>query len=109
MNTATRVVSTHPYRLSLVALLLCLQEYIWVLMMSLAVFISAMSVLYAKDLHRRLYIRSQTIAHQSGQLIQDYAKLRLEKTALLRSSRLHTVAKRLNMVPIAHIVRVPQE
>lgn len=109
MNTATRVVSAHPYRLSLISLRLCLQEYIWVLMMSLAVFISAMSVLYAKDLHRRLYIRSQTIAHQSWQLIQDDAKLRVQITKLLGTSHLHRVAIRLKMVPVTHIVRVPQE
>jgi len=60
---------------------------------------SAFSVIYLKDLSRRLFIQYQTLQYQQQQSEEEWTKLLLEKGAWSTQARVQEVAsKELNMV-----------
>jgi cell division protein FtsL len=82
-----------------------------VMLLAIIALISAISVVYVKDLSRRLFIEYQTLQDNQSQLNVDWSKFLLEQSAWSTHVRVQTIAEqRLNMeVPTAvHIVMVQE-
>ncbi len=63
-----------------------------------AVLLTAFSLLYTKDLNRRMFINYQTMQQQNTSLHVDYSKLLLEESALSAQSRIqHLAQQKLDM------------
>lgn len=63
-----------------------------------AVLITAFSLLYMKDLNRRLYNQYQNLQQTSTALSISNSKLLLEESALSAQARVQSVAQHFNMV-----------
>lgn len=59
----------------------------------LAILISALSILYIKDLNRRLFIQYQTLESVGDQVQVDWGKLLLEQGAWSTQSRIQELAQ----------------
>ena len=98
MNTATRIYGksyavrrTNTFRFSL--------RFMFVGALVLGILISAFSVIYAKDLNRRLFIQYQDLQQQQQQYQTEWSKLLLEQGAWSTQPRIQQLAQQqLNMV-----------
>ncbi len=64
----------------------------------MALLITAFGIIYIKDVNRRLFINYQELQQSSTMLQTDYEKLLLEKSAWSRQARIQALAEqRLNM------------
>jgi cell division protein FtsL len=78
---------------------------IWLLVV--AIMVSALAVVYVKDLNRRLYIDYQSLQQINSETNVDYSKLLLEQGAWSTQGRVQVVAMNsLNMIipPSSNIV-----
>ena len=75
----------------------------WLFALFFVVFATAISLVYVKDLNRRLFIQYQNLEQQSSQINTNYGKLLLEKGAWDSQAHVQNIAEqRLNMeVPTA--------
>ncbi len=94
MNTATRVYSSAVMRdrQSSGALLVFSRETLVIVLLSLSIFLTAISVVYAKDLNRRLFIQYQSAQAEQQQDDVDFGKLLLEQTTWSQQARIQSVA-----------------
>lgn len=98
MNTATRVYGRNfavqrakSFQFSLKSLGVCA--------LVLGLLMSALGVVYAKDLNRRLFIEYQNVQQESQNYQVEWNKLLLEQGAWSTQSRIQTLAQNsLNMV-----------
>lgn len=88
MNTAVR----HALQWADVFPIISLSRLRAVFLM-LAILISALGVLYIKDLNRRLFIQYQMLESVSDQIQVDWGKLLLEQGAWSTQSRIQEVAQ----------------
>lgn len=95
MNTVTAttqsVLVNRDSDASLFALQINKRWPIW-LMASVA-FFSALSLVYVKDLNRRLFIDYQNLQAQQGQTYTKWGKLLLEQSTWATQSRIQTIAE----------------
>lgn len=107
MNTFTRTVSGQPllHKINLVAIRV---SQLWLIVLGVSLFFSALAIVYVKDTNRQLYLKEQIIASQNEQAQEQYSKLLLEQSALVTSSRIEKVAhQRLAMeLPHNHQIRL---
>ncbi|MGB6977546.1 MAG: cell division protein FtsL [Gammaproteobacteria bacterium] len=78
-----------------------------VMLLAIVALISALSVVYVKDLSRRMFIEYQTLEDTQSELNADWSKLLLEQSAWSTHARVQTIAEqRLNMeIPMpGHVV-----
>jgi cell division protein FtsL len=69
---------------------------VWFLVV--AIMLSALSVVYVKDLNRRLFIEHQNLQQTNSEISVDYGKLLLEQGVWSAQGRIQTVAiNSLNM------------
>jgi cell division protein FtsL len=83
-----------------------------VMLLAIIALISAFSVVYVKDLSRRLFIEYQTLGDTQAQLNADWSKLLLEQSVWSTHARVQTLAEqRLNMeIPTPkHIVMIQEQ
>lgn len=65
----------------------------------MAIFVTAFAVVYAKDMHRRLFIDSQNLAATHQELLVQQGRLLLEQSTLGANSRVQRIASQdLHMV-----------
>jgi cell division protein FtsL len=70
-----------------------------VLFLVIAIMVSALSVVYTKDLNRRLFIDYQSWQQKNSEMSVDYGKLLLEQGAWSTQARVQIVAtSSLNMI-----------
>jgi len=107
MNTATRAVSSHAISFSAVSIVSWLLEHLWLIVIMLSLFASAIGIVYAKDLNRRLFIQAQSVVHENVAAKERWSKLILEQSTLAQQDRLHRIAASMDMVaPGKQVVRV---
>ena len=96
MNSATRVLQPAVYHRS--TDWSSSREILLILCLGVLVLLSAISVVYVKDLNRRLFITKQTLQHQHEQYLTDWSQLLLEQSAWSNQARIQQVAQqKLNM------------
>lgn len=92
MNTAARALAqTSLGGKSLLEIFLLPQQFTLILL-SLAVFVSGLGVVYMKDLNRRLYRDLQIQQSQHQQLETEWGQLLLEQSAWSQQTRVEHVA-----------------
>lgn len=93
MNTATRVTHASTFEASRKwVFTLHRATMMWVMLVILTL-ASAFTVIYLKDLNRRLFIRYQSLQQVSQQYALDWSKLLLEQSTLARQSRIQRIAQ----------------
>lgn len=98
MNTITRVYGKH-YEARKTTSMRFSSQFIGVGILVLALLISALGVIYAKDLNRRLFIQYQGLQRQEQQYQVEWNKLLLEQGAWSTQARIQELAQQqLNMV-----------
>lgn len=87
------------------------RQWLQALVLFFAVFMSAIAVVYVKDLYRRLFIQEQNLQTAENQLIVEHDKLLLEQSTWSTQARVQSIAEqRLNMeVPKSSAVVMVQE
>ncbi len=64
-----------------------------------SIVISAFSLIYVKDLNRRLFIQSQTLQQDQQRMVNQWGKLLLEQSTWSAQSRVQTISEQnLNML-----------
>ena len=98
MNTAARAVSLSGLQLRPVT-----RQGFWVFVLVCALLASAFTIVYSKDVSRRLFIREQQIKQNNAQAAERWSKLLLEQSTLASPMRIQRLAQaRLNMRLPAH-------
>lgn len=98
MNTVTRAyqhqVTPHP-----LWAILSHKQLLAFATLTLSVFLTAVGVVYMKDLNRRLFIQYQTLQQTQQQYNVDWGRLLLEQSAWSTQPRIQRLARnQLNMV-----------
>ncbi len=98
MNTVVRALPHHSFAVRTKAKTETQQQgWLFILLVAL-VLLSAVAVVYVKDLHRRYFIDYQNIQDTQNQMYVDWGKLLLEQSTWSTQARVQTVAEqRLNM------------
>lgn len=74
------------------------KQMLQIFVLIFAVLLSAFSVVYVKDLHRRMFIAYQDLQQQQTQLYVDWGKLLLEQSTWSTQARVQKIAQqRLGM------------
>lgn len=97
MNTATRTVGSRTLSASFAPLWSALAEKMWAMLIVFSLLLSALSIVYAKDLTRRLLIEVETVQQQSQAEQELWSKLILERSTLTSASRIQNLASRFQM------------
>ncbi|MCK4609017.1 MAG: cell division protein FtsL [Gammaproteobacteria bacterium] len=92
MNAITRVATQGNFAGNRAINLLPLPE-LRVFVFLLVIFVTALSVVYIKDLNRRLFIAYQTGQQATSQTNTDYEKLLLERSTWSQPARVQMIAE----------------
>lgn len=92
MNTATRTIHQSDLTDTTIFTDLLSRRNLSVIVLALSVFLSCISVVYVKDINRRLSVQSQMIAQQSAVGQTDWGKLLLEQSAWSMQARIERIA-----------------
>ena len=104
MNAATRAINSRTISLPVLELLPLSRQAIWLSVMLFVLLISALGIIYTKDLNRRLFIQEQQIKHQDLLVAEQWSKLLLEQGTLIAQPRVQKIAeKQLDMLVPARI------
>jgi cell division protein FtsL len=93
MNTATRVMQNRNFVFRQAEKIELSRQGLGVLFLITLLFVSALAVVYLKDLNRRLFIQYQTLQQDSEQSRMQWGKLLLEQSALSTQARIQEVAQ----------------
>lgn len=98
MNVATRVLQNSVIRIRTPELV---QNFHWsagMIVLAIAILLSAFGVIYLKDLNRRLFIQYQIQDQARTQYEVEWGKLLLEQSTLATQARIQQIAQnKLNM------------
>lgn len=98
MNTAVRVLANDRFPSSISTILNFKKPRLVNIGLIIALVLSAFSVIYIKDLNRRLFIQYQSQQAIHDRLYEDWGKLLLEQSTWSTHSRVQKIAEnRLNM------------
>lgn len=98
MNAVTRALGTRAINLPVLNILPLSQQAIITLIIALGFLISALGIVYIKDLNRRLFIQVDQLKQQEMVRDQQWSKLLLEQSTLTAQTRIETLATtQLNM------------
>jgi cell division protein FtsL len=98
MNTATRVVGSQ-LEIQKIKFFTITQQGFWMGMLILGLLFSAFSIIYVKDLQRRLFIQDQTIRNQNIAANDRWGKLLLAQSTLAAQARVQSIAEnKLGMI-----------
>ena len=93
MNTATRTIAQDRFQSAIPSLYIKRPRLInFILIMALL--FSAFSVIYLKDVNRRLFIHYQALQTAHDRLYEDWGKLLLEQSTWSSQSRVKKIAQR---------------
>lgn len=99
MNAVTKTLTYRTFTARPLFTTLSMPVPRWQIIVSfLAVLITAFSLLYTKDLNRRLFIQYQNLQQTNTTLSTNNSKLLLEESALSAQARVQNVAQHFNMV-----------
>lgn len=93
MNTATRVMQNRNFVFRHAEKIELSRQGLSVFVLITMLFVSALAVVYLKDLNRRLFIQYQTLQQDSEQSNMQWGKLLLEQSALSTQARIQEVAQ----------------
>lgn len=98
MNTATRVLGNERFQSAVPSLFNFKKPHLVNIGLIIALVLSAFSVIYIKDLNRRLFIQQQSQQAIHDRLYEEWGKLLLEQSTWSTHSRVQKIAEhRLNM------------
>lgn len=98
MNAVTRALGARAINLPVLNILPLSQQTVVTLIIALGFLISALGIVYVKDLNRRLFIQVDRLKQQEIIADQQWSKLLLEKSTLTAQTRIQTLATtQLNM------------
>ncbi len=89
----TRVIASRTWEVAKQAPIALSRPMLWTVVLLIAVFFSAFSVVYTKDLHRRLFIQYQNLQQDKAQAISRFSKLLLEQSTWSTQSRVQRIAR----------------
>lgn len=92
MNAASKALAQTLYGSKTVWEVFLSKRLLLVIMLSLAVFVSGLTVVYSRDLNRRLFIELQNEKNGQQQLQTDYSQLLREHSALSIQARIEQIA-----------------
>ncbi|MBA2653969.1 MAG: cell division protein FtsL [Gammaproteobacteria bacterium] len=97
MNTAVRSISENRFQPTLPSIQIKRPKLINMVLIGILL-LSAFSVIYIKDLNRRLFIQYQALQATHDKLYQDWGKLLLEQSTWSTQARVQKIAQyRLGM------------
>lgn len=98
MNTAAKALSDASFSKTGVWRKLLSKQFLFTSTLALAVFVSAICVVYVKDLNRRLFIDLSSAQAEQSQLQTEWGQLLLEQGTWSTQARIQKVAQeQLNM------------
>ncbi len=99
MNTASRLMVGRAMALPGIRWFLESGSMLWTGILFCLLLLSAFSVVYIKDLNRRLLVQYEQVKHSNAHAMVQQGKLLLEQSTLLSQSRIqHLAQKKLHMV-----------
>jgi cell division protein FtsL len=107
MNTAIRAIPQSRFQSGLPALFTPTRPRLVNLILLAFLVLSAFSVIYIKDLNRRLFINYQTLEATHDKLYEDWGKLLLEQSTWSTQARVQKIASHrlsMNLPPAKEVV-----
>lgn len=99
MNTATRTFAYRSEGVQKLGSITMTRQAIWIALLVVILFMSAFSIVYVKDLNRRLFIQQQQLQIQYRLENERWGKLLLEQSTLNTQARIQHIAQTdLNML-----------
>ena len=93
MNTLTRAIVSHPIRARAQGTYRMTVSGMSIAALVIALLLSAFTVVYMKDLNRRLFIEYQTLQTEKTQTLVEWGKLLLEQSTWSTQSRIQHIAE----------------
>lgn len=98
MNTVVRALPQQQFARRTETKKFLLKQFLQMLILIFVVLVSAFTVIYVKDLYRRMFIHYQTLQDEQNQLYVDWGKLLLEQSTWSTQARVQKIAtERLSM------------
>lgn len=98
MNTVVRALPRHEFARRTETKKFLYKQFLQMLLLTFLVLFLAFTVIYIKDLYRRMFIHYQTLQDQQNQLYVDWGKLLLEQSTWSTQARVQKIAtERLGM------------
>ncbi len=94
MNAVARAIAAQNIRARKKGVVRITATGIGVVVLVVALLLSAFTVVYAKDLNRRLFIQYQALQTDKGQALIEWGKLLLEQSTWSTQSRIQQIAER---------------
>lgn len=110
MNTIARAIPQQQFATRVQSKKILLKQVLQSVVLTIAVLFSAFTVVYVKDLYRRMFIHYQDLQAQQDQIYVDWGKLLLEQSTWSTQTRVQKIAaQRLQMdVPQANEINLIQ-
>ncbi len=93
MNAATRAITSRVIHLPVLNILPLAYQKLCLGIMVFLLLLSALAVIYCKDLNRRFFIHVEQIKQQEIMAAEQWTKLLLERGSLLAQPRLQQIAE----------------
>lgn len=94
MNTITRAVATQTIRTRTKETFRITAQGVSIVVLVVAILLSAFGVVYMKDLNRRLFIQYQALQKEKTQTLVEWGKLLLEQSTWSAQTRVQHIAER---------------
>jgi cell division protein FtsL len=92
MNTMVRALPASRFALALQNRRQVKKHSVQLILVWILIFVTAFSVVYAKDLYRRTFLHYQDLQQQQNQLYTDWGKLMLEQSTWSTQARVQKIA-----------------
>lgn len=94
----TQVIAARPWQAAKRKTAIISKKGMVLVLLIVAILLSAFGVVYTKDLNRRLFIQYQSLQQEQAKAISRFSKLLLEQSTWATQSRVQRIAKNdLNM------------